>query len=98
MAVRTKGYGVKTDAPDLAMAVWPQFARVRADIGPSKHTLKDIHARILLEHGQVPDIHPMPASLRVAGATLHIHDFWNRTDQAEAKARGGDLGPLGNAL
>ena len=98
MAVRTQGYGVKTDAPDLAMAVWPQFARVRADIGPSKHTLKDIHARILLEHGQVPDIHPMPASLRVAGATLHIHDFWNRTDQAEAKARGGDLGPLGNAL
>ncbi len=98
MAVRTLGYGVKTDAPDLAMAVWPQFARVRADIGTSEHTLKDIHARILLEHGQVPDIHPMPASMRVAGATLHIHDFWNRTDQAEAKAGSDALGLPGSAL
>lgn len=97
-AVRTQGYGVKTDAPGLAMAVWPQFLRVRMEIGPSERALRDIHARLLEEHRQVPDIQPMPASLRVAGVTLHIHDFWNRTDQAEAKAGGDGLGPTGRVL
>ena len=83
-AVRTQGYGIKTDAPDLAMAVWPQFARARMEIGPSERSLRDIHARLLEEYGQVPDITPMPVSLRVAGTTVHIHDIWNRIEQAEA--------------
>lgn len=83
--VRTQGYGVKTDAPDLAMSVWPQFMRVRMEIGPSKRTLQDIHKRLLEEYGQVPNIKPMPASLQVTGATLHIHDLWNFTGQAETK-------------
>lgn len=82
--VRTKGYGVMTVAPDLAMAVWPQFARVRMEMGPSQRVLRDIHARLLEEHGQVPDVEALPTSLRVAGTTLHIHDLWNHTDDAEA--------------
>lgn len=97
-SVRTQGYGVKTEAPDLAMAVWPQFARARMEIGPSAWSMRDVHMRLIEEHGQVPDIHPMPALMRVAGATLHIHDFWNRTDQAEAKAGGDALGPPSSAL
>lgn len=84
-SVRTQGYGVKTEAPDLAMAVWPQFVRARMEIGPSVCSLRDIHARLLEEHGQVPNIQPMPASLQVAGTTLYIHDLWNRTGQIEAK-------------
>ncbi|EYC52735.1 hypothetical protein AZ34_00400 [Hylemonella gracilis str. Niagara R] len=78
--VRTQGYGVKTNAPDLAMAVWPQFARVRAEVGPTERTLKDIHARLIQEYGQVPQIHPMPAVFRIGDATLYVHDFWNRTE------------------
>lgn len=83
--VRTQGYGIKTDAPDLAMAVWPQFVRARMEIGPSERPLRDIHAQLVEEHGQVPNILPTPASLRVGGATLHIHDFWNLTEPAETK-------------
>lgn len=79
-SIRTQGYGVKTEAPDLAMAVWPQFVRARMEIGPSTWSLRDIHARLLQEYGQVPSVQPMPASLSVAGAKLHIHDLWNRTD------------------
>lgn len=79
-SVRTQGYGVKIDAPSLAMAVWSQFVRVRMEIGPSEHPLRDIHARLREEYGHVPNVHPMPASIRVAGATLHIHDLWNRTE------------------
>ncbi len=94
-AVRTQGYGVKTEAPDLAMAVWPQFVRARMEIGPSAWSLRDVHARLLEEHGQVPNVQSMPASLQIAGATLHIHDFWNRTDD-EASSDG--AWSLGNAL
>jgi hypothetical protein len=79
-SVRTQGYGVRTDAPSLAMAVWPQFVRARMEVGPSERSLREIHARLHQEYGQVPDVHPMPASIRVTGATLHLHDFWNRTD------------------
>lgn len=81
--VRTQGYGVKTDAPSLAMAVWPQFLRARMEIGPSERPLRDVHARLLDEHEQVPNVHPMSASIQVAGATLHIHDLWSRTDGAK---------------
>jgi hypothetical protein len=76
--VRTHGYGVRTDAPSLAMAVWPQFVRARMEVGPSERPLRNIHAQLLLEYGQVPDVHPTPTSIRVTGATLHLHDFWNR--------------------
>ena len=79
-SVRTQGYGVRTDVPSLAMSVWPQFVRARMEVGPSERSLRDLHARLIQEYGQVPDIHPMPASIRVIGATLHLHDFWNRTD------------------
>lgn len=79
-SVRTQGYGIKIDAPSLAMAVWPQFVRARMEIGPSERSLREVHLRLLEEYGQVPNVHPMPASIRVAGATLHIHDLWNRTD------------------
>ena len=84
-SVRTQGYGIKTEAPDLAMAVWPQFVRARMEIGPSERSLRDVHARLLKEHGWMPSIKLMPATLRIADATLHIHDFWNRTDD-DAKA------------
>jgi len=80
LSIRTQGYGVKTVAPDLAMGVWPQFLRVRMEIGPSKWSLREIHARLLEEHGQVPNIHPIPATLVAAETTLHIHDLWNQTD------------------
>lgn len=79
-SIRTRGYGVRTEAPSLAMAVWPQFVRARMEVGPSKRSLRDLHARLLQEYEQVPDIHPMPASIRVTDATLHLHNFWNRTD------------------
>ena len=76
-SVRTKGYGIKTDAPSLAMAVWPQFVRARIELGPSEMPLRDLHSRLLDEYGQVPDVHAIPTSIGVTGATLHLHDFWN---------------------
>ena len=79
-SVRTQGYGVRTDAPSLAMAVWPQFVRARMEVGPSEQSLRDLHARLLEEYGHVPEVHPMPASIQVTGATLHLFDLWNRTD------------------
>lgn len=82
-SIRTQGYGVRTDAPSLAMAVWPQFVRARMEVGPSERSLRDLHARLLQEYGQVPNVHPMPASIPVTGATLHLHDFWNRTDDEQ---------------
>jgi len=78
-SVRTQGFGIRTNAPSLAMAVWPQFVRARMEVGPSELSLRDLHTRLLHEYGQVPDVHPIPASIEVTGATLHLHDFWNRT-------------------
>lgn len=88
-SVRTQGYGIKTDAPGLAMGVWPQFVRARTEIGPSAWSLRDVHARLIEEHGQVPTVHPMPAVMRIADKTLNIHDFWNRTDEKCDRTDGG---------
>lgn len=82
-SVRTQGYGVRTDAPSLAKAVWPQFVRARMEVGPTERPLRDLHARLLHEYGKMPNIHPMPATISLGDATLHLHDFWNRTDNAD---------------
>lgn len=74
-SVRMQCYGIKTDAPDLTMAVWPQFVCTRMEIRPTERPLRGVHARLVKEHVQIPNIQPMPASLRIVGATLHIHDF-----------------------
>lgn len=84
-SARTQGYGIKTDVPDLAMAVWPQFVRARMEIGPSQCSLQDLHAQLLEERNWMPNINPMPTTLQIASATLHIHDLWNQTAIADGK-------------
>ncbi len=88
-SIRTQGYGIETGAPGLAMAVWPQFARVRMEIGPSERSLRDIHARLLEEHARVPNVHPIPVSIRVGGSTLNMHDFWNRIEDGATPGEAG---------
>lgn len=88
-SVRTQGYGVKTQAPDLAMATWPQFVRARMEIGPSAWSMRDLHERLIEEHAQVPRVQPLPAALSMTGSTLHIHDLWNRTEDDESSGDGG---------
>jgi hypothetical protein len=46
----------------------------------TERSLRDFHSRLLEEYRQVPNVQPMPVLIRVAGATLHIHDLWNRTE------------------
>jgi hypothetical protein len=65
-SIRTQGYGVKTQAPDLAMATWPQFIRARMEIGPSAWSMRDLHERVIQEHAQVPKVHPLPAALSMS--------------------------------
>ena len=89
-SVRTQGYGVKTEAPGLAMATWPQFVRARMEIGPSAWSIRDVHERLIEEHGRVPNVQPLPAALSMTGSTLHIHDLWNRTDDDESSGDGGE--------
>lgn len=86
--IRTRGYGVNAEIPGLAMAVWPQFARARMEIGPSKQPLRDIHERLIKEHGQLPDIHPMPVSIQVADITLQIQDLWNTFESPTKEGQG----------
>jgi hypothetical protein len=88
-SIRTQGYGVKTQAPDLAMATWPQFLRARMEIGPSAWSMRDLHERLIEEHAQVPKVHPLPAALSMSGSTLHICDLWNRTEDDESSGDGG---------
>ncbi|MGE0098503.1 MAG: hypothetical protein AB7S86_09150 [Hydrogenophaga sp.] len=87
-SIRTHGYGVKTEAPDLAMAVWPQFVRARMEIGPSAWSMRDVHARLIKEHARIPNTQPLPASLSMTGSTLHIHDLWNQINDDESPGDG----------
>ena len=83
-STRTQGYGVKTEAPDLAMATWPQFIRARMEIGPTAWSMRDVHERLIEEHTRIPNVQPLPVSLSMTGSTLHIQDLWNRTDADES--------------
>src|SRR5205085_8452532 len=57
---RTHGYGYPTKHPSLALANWPQFHRVRSEVGPAERVFHDMHLVLQTETHETVDARPMP--------------------------------------
>jgi hypothetical protein len=76
-AARTKGFGFTTTQENLAMANWPQFKRVRFDLGPEKRVFHDMHTILREEADKQINPKPMPVQITVSGEVIRFEDLWN---------------------
>jgi hypothetical protein len=73
---RTQEYGYPTTNSLLALANWPQFYRVRSEVGPAKRVFYGMHRALRAEKNQVVNTRAMPVEVKVAGHSIRFEDLW----------------------
>jgi hypothetical protein len=75
---RTRGYGFPIGSPYISIASWPQFVRVRSQIGPAAQVISKMHEVLREEEEHVLNgTTPHPVAIELPGLRLHFEDLWN---------------------
>jgi hypothetical protein len=82
---RTQGYGFSAKHPSLALANWPQFLRMRAQIGPSKRVINDLHQKLWEEMEVQVKCKSIPLEISTQSHTIRFEDLWNSLDEESSK-------------
>lgn len=79
---RMAGYGFKSANAFLAFATWPQWMRVRAEVGPVPHVMDRIHEQLCKEYEREVSVLPFPYKMNVASvdAVVQYEDVFVRFD------------------
>lgn len=76
MASRMNGYGYSTRNQQLALANWPQFLRLRLQIGSADNVFLDIHQALRTDMRAPARVRPVPVSILVGEAKVEFCDLW----------------------
>lgn len=76
-AIRMKGYGYAFNNKEVAVATWPQFSRVRYEVGPAPRVFHKIHQVLKDEMASSIKCKPIPVTISLAGETIHFENLWN---------------------
>jgi len=79
-AARMQGFGFSTRHANLALANWPQFVRVRFEVGPADRVFHDIHTMLRSEADKKIEVQPLPVEITVAGQPVRFEDLWSSFD------------------
>lgn len=80
---RTHGYGHPVLSPYLSLASWPQFTRLRLQIGPAPRVISKLHELMRNEENLVlAKVEPIPLTIKIQGLTITFADLWNKWDDA----------------
>jgi len=83
---RTHGYGFPITNPFLSVASWPQFKRVRAQIGPAPRVLSKLHELLRSEEQlTLATAKPHPVTVEFPGCQMHFENLWNTWDENDKK-------------
>ncbi|WP_341236214.1 hypothetical protein [uncultured Sulfitobacter sp.] len=77
MGARFGSYGHKVEDSRLAAATWPQFVRLRYEIGPVSSVFRSLHSAIIAESTGKVSVHPMPFDLETCGTVVQFENLWN---------------------
>lgn len=75
-AIHTRGYGFAFNHKGLAVATWPQFFRVRYEVGPTKRVFRDMYHALKAETDRPVNCNPLPVTIAVGGETIHFKNLW----------------------
>jgi hypothetical protein len=79
---RTHGYGFPMTCARISAGSWPQFRRIRGQIGPAPEVLSRIHERLRAEQGlTLTTARPHPFTLVIPGLRLDFRDLWNTWEE-----------------
>ncbi len=74
---RTHGYGFPVTSPYLTIASWPQFLRIRTQIGPSTRVISKMHEVHRAEESLVStNSTPYPVTIDLPGLRLRFENLW----------------------
>jgi len=81
---RPHGYGFPLQSPLVSIASWPQFKRVRGQIGPVPQVISKMHEVLRQEEGHVMDeAVPHQVTVELPGLRMSFENLWNTLDDPE---------------
>lgn len=84
-ASRFQSYGYAPTCSDLALCSWPQFVRLRYEVGPATNVFKSLHEKIQAESTRRINKEPLRHELNVAGQIIVFQDLWNLYDEQKER-------------
>lgn len=87
---RTHGYGFPIRSPYVSIASWPQFLRVRTQIGPAPQVISKMHEVLREEEGHVLNrVTPHLVTVDLPGLRMHFEDLWNALEDPDEISEAG---------
>jgi len=81
---RTHGYGFPLTSELISIASWPQFKRVRAQVGPVPRVISTLHEVLRAEEQLVlKKVTPIPVTIDMPGLRMSFENLWNDMDTPE---------------
>lgn len=81
---RTYGFGYEIACEELAVGVWPQFARIRTQTGPERKVLSRIHNQLREEQNRKLAQGPLSYQVGIADKLLVYEDVWTAEQSGTA--------------
>lgn len=77
---QVQGFGFSPINTNLALANWPQFSRVRFELGPAKQVFCEMHRILKSEWNKKIEPKPIDVEILVAGRSIRFENLWNSFD------------------
>jgi hypothetical protein len=75
-AVRVGAFRQSLGVPELAVANWSQFVRLKHDIGPVPNAIRKMHEALTAEHEALPEIVDLPFTVRAGDKSVLFENLW----------------------
>jgi len=75
--------GYVSSDTDLAFSTWPQFVRLRFQVGPVEHVLDKLHAALLNERDTAVKVTVIPHEITVGDQRILFQNYWYGFDEEE---------------
>jgi hypothetical protein len=79
-AARFQSYGYSPRSTNVTACVWPQFVRLRYEIGPAERVFEQIADGAARERELPVHLTPIPHEISVGGQVIKFADLWNGYD------------------
>lgn len=78
-AVRVGAFRQSLGVPELAVANWSQFARLKHDVGPIPNSIRTMHEALTAEYEALPEIVDLPFTVRAGDKCILFENLWVST-------------------
>ncbi len=78
MSARFRQYGYQIKNQQLAVTTWPQFLRLRHEIGPARHVISQLHEQARQEVVGSMTVSAIPYEMHTCSEIVRFGNMWNK--------------------